>query len=57
MEDSNINIDFVQAGEYDNAGQDTTPQDSNADSLHIRQNSSMPISRKYQSCDSHPQRA
>jgi len=37
MEDSNINIDFVQAGEYDNAGQDTTPQDSNADSLHIRQ--------------------
>ena len=31
MEDSNINIDFVQAGGY-NAWQDTTPQDSNADS-------------------------
>lgn len=28
---------FLYAGEYDNAGQDTTPQDSNADSLHIRQ--------------------
>lgn len=37
MEGSNINIDFVQAGEYDSARQDTTPQDSNADSLHIRQ--------------------
>ena len=31
-----MNIDFVQAGEYDDVWQDPALEDSNADSLHIR---------------------